>query len=527
MQFLLDRLLDEIRGAWRFRWIAVAVAWGVALLSWAVVFFMRDTYEVTARVYVDPQTMLSEATRGLTIESDVDTHIQRVRQALLSGSELDQVAQSAGLMAEARSAAQRQAVVEGLRRQIQIAGDLQRGRAGTIILNHRNSDREAGLQVVQLLLDNFIDGTIGGKRQSQEQTQAFLEAQIADVEQQLTEAENRLAAFKKANVGLMPGAQGDYYARLQREMESVRTVQASLDMAIRRRDELDRQLREQDPVTVAASPSAGGAAAVGSETAKRIQETRARLDELLLRYTDRHPDVVSLRETLQDLEVRQQSEINAVRRGEPGAAAQAGLTANPVYQSLQLQFNQAEVDIATIRAQIADHQRTVANLRSMVNTVPEVEAELARLDRDYDVKRAQHQALVSRLEAAKLGEQAEATGSVQVAVIDPPTASFQPVTPNRQLLVVFSLLLALGAGGSVAFVLHLFKPVFGSARQLADITGLPVLGQVSMTWIERYRSSFRRDALVFAGAAGGLIVAAVVVLMAESRILGLLKDVQA
>src|SRR5690606_37232984 len=208
------------------------------------------------------------------------------------------------------------------------------------------------------------------------------------------EAEGRLAEFKKRNVGMMPGEQGDYFSRLQGEMDAVRKAQAALGVATSRRDELQRQLSGESPFVASGGVTAAAARAGGGDTASRIQDTQAKLEDLLLRFTDRHPDVVATRETLEQLKARHREEIEALQRGDRSVAASAGASANPVYQSIHLSLNQTEVEIAALRGELADGQRKVAQLRQMVDTVPEVEAEFARLNRDYDVTRAQYTALV-------------------------------------------------------------------------------------------------------------------------------------
>jgi hypothetical protein len=178
-----------------------------------------------------------------------------------------------------------------------------------------------------------------------------------------------------------------------------------------------------------------------------------------------------------------------------------------VYQSIQLSLNQAEVEIAALRGQIADRQRTVRELRALVDTVPEVEAEFAHLNRDYDVTRAQYSALVDRLERARLSEEAEETGGIlRFEVIDPPASAYTPVAPNRPQLLALVLLVGLGGGGGVAYLLHWLRPVFNNARNLAEVTGLTVLGAVSMTWLDKRKSEQRVRQLAFAGAAAMLVV---------------------
>ena len=139
--------------------------------------------------------------------------------------------------------------------------------------------------------------------------------------------------------------------------------------------------------------------------------------------------------------------------------------------------------------------------------MPEVEAEFARLNRDYDVTRAQYTALVDRFEKAKLSDQAQQTGSVRFEVIDPPSAPFDPAEPNRLRLIMMVFFAGIAAGGGLAYLLHQMKPVFNNVRMLNEITGLTVLGAVSRTWLGKYQVQRRRSVLTFGAAAAALLVA--------------------
>jgi polysaccharide chain length determinant protein (PEP-CTERM system associated) len=277
-----------------------------------------------------------------------------------------------------------------------------------------------------------------------------------------------------------------------------------------------------DSATVAGTAGAG--ATVGdNDLAARIRETQARLDELKLRFTDKHPDVIALRSALTELKARQQAEIDAVKRGDAGAAARMGLGSNPVFRSIQLQLNQTDVDIAALKGKVAESQGKIASLNKLVNTAPEVEAEFARLNRDYDVTRTEYQALVQRLQQSRLSAQAEETGIVRFEVIDPPSAAFKPVWPKRPPLIIAVLLAALAAGGGVAYLLHRMRPVFNSARELNEITGLPVLGVVNMTRLEKQRARARGRALLYAATASLLMPVTAIVLLTQSQATRLLR----
>ncbi|MBX5461121.1 MAG: hypothetical protein IRZ28_08525 [Steroidobacteraceae bacterium] len=518
MHEILENVLNQLRGAWRFRRIGMIVAWTICLIGWAVVLAMPDTYQASARVFVDTRTAMSEVIRGLTIDSDVNAQIQLVRQALLGGPQLEKVARETELLEPGSSLQQKQATLAKLRERIIISGSGPAGdspTAGLYVISYTDGNRDRALKVVEQLMNTFVEGTLGGKRQGSAVAQKFLQDQISEYERRLSAAEARLAEFKKNNVALMSGTQGDYFARLQAEMDAVNRIQADLVVAQRRREELSRQLRGEQPLL--AAPQSPGAGAGGNDIATRIREAQARLDDLLLRFTDRHPDVIALRATIAELQKRQQEEIEAVRRGDPGAAARTGLTANPVFQSIQLQLNQADVEIAALRGQLAEHQAKRDSLQALVDTAPEVEAEFKRLNRDYDVTRAQYTALVERLEQTRLGEEANQTGIVRFEPIDPPTAPLAPVAPKRPILIALVLLVGFGAGGALAWLLNQLYPVFSDARQLSEVTGLPVLGAVSMTWLDKYRGFERRQRFVYATLAGCLVAIGAVAVLTAGR----------
>src|SRR5271170_4311246 len=94
----LNRLFDEVRGAWRFRYIALATAFVVAAIGWLVVFALPDRYEAHAQVFVDTRTALKPALQGLTTEQNVDAQINYVRQSLLEGPQLEKIAVDTGVL---------------------------------------------------------------------------------------------------------------------------------------------------------------------------------------------------------------------------------------------------------------------------------------------------------------------------------------------------------------------------------------------------------------------------------------------
>jgi protein tyrosine kinase modulator len=524
MNPVLDQIFDEIRCVWRFRWMAFAVACFIAAVGWLIVFALPDRYEAYARVFVDTRTALKPALQGLTVDQNVDAQINYVRQSLLAGPQLLQLSKDTGVLpASVTDERRRDRILNDFANRISLTvsnagtqGD-ERSVAGTIYnFEYLDSNRARALNVVDILVNNFVERTLGGKRESSESAQKFLETQIKDYEQRLASAEDRLAAFKKKNVGMMPSEQGGYFVQMQNEVDAEKKSETALSIAISRREELSKQLHG-DAAVSASSPSGtligpAGISASGGDTLSRIQETQAHLDELLLKFTEKHPDVIATRATLVELKQRRLAEMDSLRRGDASAVAASGAGNNPVYQSIQLELNKQDVDIAALRRELAQHQGTVAELRQRLNSAPQVEAEFQALNRDYDVNKAEYSALLENYQKARLGEKADNAGSVRFEVVLPPTAPYSPVWPRRTLSLGAILLFALAAGAGIAYGWHALRPVVSSARSISVVTDFPVLGAVGIAFPTRHRERTRARAWRFAIAACGLLIAFVLVL---------------
>ena len=98
MNAKVDKLLDDLRGAWRFRWLAFGVACALALAGWSIVFMLPDRYGARASVLVDTRTALKPALVGVALEQDVGVELSYVRGALLTDSSLLKTAYAAGVL---------------------------------------------------------------------------------------------------------------------------------------------------------------------------------------------------------------------------------------------------------------------------------------------------------------------------------------------------------------------------------------------------------------------------------------------
>src|SRR6185503_7768819 len=185
----------------------------------------------------------------------------------------------------------------------------------------------------------------------------------------------------------------------------------------------------------------------------------------------------------------------------------SNLDASPVHQALQIAVNETEVEIATLEADVRDREQRLEDLQSLVDKVPGVEAELARLNRDYDIVKSQYQALIESRETQQLSQQASSSDRVDFNILNPPRAAPKPLAPRRLMLLAAVLAAALGSGAGLSFVLAQLRPVFSTAFALREASGLPVIGSVNHVFVDPQFVAQRRLATVsFSAAIGGLVV---------------------
>jgi polysaccharide chain length determinant protein (PEP-CTERM system associated) len=486
MRELLDTVIAELKGSWRFRWAAIAIAWLVCLIGWPIVYAVPDTYEARAVVLFDSTSDLDKLLESMTVNADMLSRVEAMRTAMLGRKTMEKVIGETNLDRRIKGSGGIDQVINRLRANIQIISNQQRG--GNIYeITYRDSDPQMAEAVVSALLDTFVEGTLGANREDSQRTQEFLSSEIASLEADLTTAEARLADFKRENVGRMPGEGGDYFARLQAEMSALEEAESQLRQANRRQETLSRQLSGEQPSISADSPLGGVEA--------RIAENERRLEELELRFTERHPDVVALRATIEQLQAQRDRELAELREND----ATEIISDNPVFQNIQIEISKINVEIASLRERVRTHRKKIEEYRELIDVLPQVEAELARLNRDYDVKQAQYRALLQKLEVAELSDAAEQSGDIKFQIIDSPREPLYPVAPNRPLLLAGVLFLGLAAGGGIAFLRNQLHPVFLQTKTIRQITDLPVLGIVSRIETPEFHRKHVTEISAFSG----------------------------
>ncbi|MEL7023442.1 MAG: XrtA system polysaccharide chain length determinant [Pseudomonadota bacterium] len=504
MREQLEYLISEARGMWRFRVVALIAAWLVCLGGWFFVLTLPDTYESTAQVYVDTNSQLRPTLEGLIVDTDVTDQLDLVTKALLGQQQLEEVVLGTNLGLRVSEQRSLTAVARSVRDRVSIKNA--NSDPNLYTLSFSDTDPQLTKVVVETLLNNFVENSLGANREGSENSQRFLREQLADLELELTEAERRLADFKRQNIGLMPGEGSDYYSNLQDSMDARDSLRSELSLLRSKRSALQAQLAGETPL-VTASAETGPVADID----ERLNTNRKKLEELSLRFTDRHPDVIQTKSVITELEQRREELLSEM--SDSGGVA----SDNPVYQNIKIELNNIDVEIAAKVQEESVASQRIVRLQGLVDVLPQVEAELQRLNRDYGVKEEQYQSLSERLELAKLSDSADKSEDVQFQIINPPLVPSAPESPNRPLLLATVLALGLGAGGGVAFLISQIRPVFHHTTALRDRLGLPVLGSVSLVVSAERKKQRLGQLAVFSTGLLALVAAFLIVLVTRER----------
>jgi polysaccharide chain length determinant protein (PEP-CTERM system associated) len=457
----IDLVRRYAASAWRHRWKAVAVIWVVALLGWTAVRLLPDRYVSTARIYADADAVLGMLLRGIAMDNSPAAQVEVLQRTLVSRPNLERMVDRSSLAQRIAAGADREKTIQTLSRDLRFGSQTR----NLFTVEYVDTDPLVAQNVVQEVVDLFLELASGSDRRQMENARSFLLQQLAAYEQQLREAERRRADFTARYQDLL--ALNGSTSRLEAVRTRMHTMRGELSDAIKRRD----LLKQQIAATADTAPPASAATSV--------VEAEQRLLVLRQRYTERHPEVAAARANLE-----------AARAVAGGRRTTAGTpTPNPAHEQLLVRIVDADSQIASLERQLHDMEAESNRLEEMARNAPEVQAQFANLDRDYNVIRRNYEELLARRESVNIAEAARTgTDRVTLEVVDPPSMPTSPTSPKRLLLAAGVLLAALGAGGALLFLQVQLDTTFYTMRELRRI-GPPVLGTLSAPSRSRLRSA--------------------------------------
>ncbi len=466
--------------------MALVGAAGMAMLT-----FVTDRYRASARIYVDTQTALRPLMANLTFQPDIDQQVAMLARTLISRPNVERLIDLPEVGIQTANAAEREARISRLIREIKVTTA---GSGNLYDVTYLGPSPEMAQRLVSATVELFVNSGAGAKKRDTQDAGKFIEGQIKAYETKLIESENRLKDFKVRNFGVSGVSNQDYFTRVSVLGDEVSKLRVDLSAAVQARDAYQRELAAEDPqLPIDRTPRSS---ALGAESAGRLEIQRKNLDELLRRYTDEHPDVVSARRLVAQLEAEERERAEADRRSIAKGGRSTRAATSPIYQKLRISLAEAEAQVASLRSHLAGKQVLLAQVQSAAGRLPQVEAELVQLNRDYDIIRKNYDLMVARRESASLGERLDESSQLaEFRVVEPPRVTPTPAFPSRLHLALLVVVLSVVAGAAAPLVADMVWPTFDQKAALSAVTGRPVLGTVSML-ISPQTMQVRRRALV-------------------------------
>lgn len=511
MDEFIGQWFSAVDGIWKRRWLGMVVAWLVAAAGCVAILLVPDRYEASARIFVDTQSILKPLMSGLAVQPNVDQQVVMLSRTLISRPNVEKLIRMADLDLKAQSRADQEALIDELMKTLEIKNV---GRDNLYVLSYRDTSPQRAKRVVQSLVSIFVESSMGDARKDSNTARKFIDEQIKAYVAKLEEAEARLKEFKVRNIELHNVEGRDMTEQLSVLGNQLSQARLELREAENAREAARRQIeieKAQGNDLISRSLLQESAVAVSTpEMDAHIEAQRRNLDMLLQRYTEQHPDVAGTRRLIKELEAAKQKQIAELRRTAM-TSPQAVQTNSLASQELNRMLATLEVQVASLRARVGEYSARLNRARELMKVAPQVEAELAQLNRDYDINKKNYNDLVARRESAALsGDLESAAGVADFRLIDPPRVSPKPVAPNRLLLMPLALLAALASGVGAALFASRVQAVFFDGRSLRSVAGLPVLGVVTLARNEarllRERSENRRYLAALGGLVGSFLV---------------------
>ncbi|MEA2777677.1 MAG: protein tyrosine kinase modulator, partial [Acetobacteraceae bacterium] len=421
-----------LRAAWRRRWMGVIVSWLVCGIGWVAVYTIPNQFESSARLFVDADAVLTPLLRGLAADSAPTTQLEILQRTLLSKPNLEKLVSKTDLDLTLNSPSDRERLLTRLAAEIKVTPQTR----NLFTITYRDKSPKLAHDVVQTLLTIFVESATGGSRADMENARRFLERQIQSYEQQLRAAEKRRADFRARYIEILPADNNPNVPALEGARNQALALEGRLQDALISRDALKQEVENTPPMLVVESGGPNGGP-LGPVVKTRMQDAEDQLRMMLLKDTEKHPDVVAQRKLIESLKTLPKdlpAEGSGKATGGRDAAANVMKRSvpNAVYDQLKVKLIDADTSVISLQRQRDDAVRYRERLEKVQREQPGLIAEYQNMDRDYTVLRHNYEELLGRLQSANIAQAADTQADkVKLQVIDPPEIPRLPVAPNR------------------------------------------------------------------------------------------------
>jgi polysaccharide chain length determinant protein (PEP-CTERM system associated) len=446
--------------------LVLAIVVGAALINW-----LPRQYTTSATLGVS----LPAVTSQLITEAQRVTPEERLRninQVLTSDAVIRRVVQEEGIdkrmnASDAIQHVRARVVVTPLQE-----ASLPNSPVERFIVSYSDETPASTQKITNRLTDVFVEESSRKRAVRAEETAVFIGMQVQASQQRLAELEARLRASKESYMGALPEQTQANVAMVTGLQQQLETTTNAIRGEQDRLSTIERQIESMKGGS-ATDVAVPGTPAMASAASVRAVQLERQLATALGIYTDKHPDVVKLRDELAAARAAAAAEAN-----QPPETRVASLRVDPAYQALLKDREQARLRINDLQRSESQIRGQIGLYRARVESAPRVEQQLQTVQREYELEKQQYSALSSRYRTAEMTESIERNqGGERFAVLSRAGLPSAPSSPNTQRIMIVAILLGLCLGGAMALGREYLDRSIHDGRSLQDIQ-VPVLGEI-------------------------------------------------
>ncbi|TMH45654.1 MAG: hypothetical protein E6H56_00105 [Betaproteobacteria bacterium] len=468
------------------------------------------SYVASTSIIVDEKNIIEPLMKGAAVPTEMADRNRNAREVILGGRVMNQVLERGGWLAN-RPALEREALIEQIKARTTITPV---GR-DVIKIDYRDSDQDRTLLVTKAFAELFIQEMVAEKESETRSAFDFIDKQAQEYQRKLMSTEEELRQLRSSSLDARPGSDIELSARLIALNTRIENTTLELREAEMKRASLERQVNGEAEVTVLATRE--------GQFRARIAELQAKLDTLRLSFYDTHPDVVQLKNQIQDLRAEASAQRERREKAKPSERMEPDETVvnNPVYQQLRRELLQNQLSIDALKARIADAQRLLQEEVNRGKSLHSGDARLVELTRDDQINREIYQDLLRRRERARVSVSMDSDrqGS-NFKILEPAKSSPSPNAPRFWQFVLGGFVLGVLIPLGLLFARLQFDPRVRLASAISERHKVPVAAIVPHLWSPGELLGLRKELTTLA-----LIVTATLALsvtLSVGRLVGVL-----
>jgi polysaccharide chain length determinant protein (PEP-CTERM system associated) len=492
---------------------AIAIATAVGWVVWQ----LPDLYESSTLIVVKPSTLPNSVVPTIT-EEGLTRQINGIAQVVTSRSSLEPLIQKYDLYkTEKQRGEPMEALIGYMLANIKVEVNTSRNDiTNGFNITYRGRNAKTTQAVTSELASKYIDAQTQNSINSTSSAKQFIDEQVNQTKEELDAVDKERLDFMQKNVGNLPSEAASLIGQLAGLREQQKTYVSEVGRYQDRRSALNSQLAlvkkssEQSKEDIAENTTDPKTTLAWSQLVARKADLDSQLTRMLTELRPKHPDVLAKQAEVDSVKEAMDQMITEwkqrIKEKQDKLRDRPDLTVGNLEAELQL----VDGEIKRGQSVLSDLDGQLGQVMERINHVPGAEVTLGALDRDYQTKKSQYDALL--MQAQKIGLGADAASQQQgegIQVVDPANLPARPVAPKRFVLMVAGLAIGLAVGLLLAGLFEVPRLLtIQTSEDAAHYTSLPVLMTVpEMLTPEQAHSIPRRRRLLLATAVAAMVLA--------------------